>query len=95
MRSPWSSGFPPSKRPSLPNGLTVATAVRADAGLVTLQLVVRAGEADSPAGRPGVAAVTARMIGKGTRMLSADYLENSIESIGAELSWPFSWTTRS
>jgi len=78
--------LPAVEKALLPNGMTVATAVRAEAGLVTLQLVIRAGEADSPADRPGVAAVTARMIGKGTRMLSADYIENSIESIGAELS---------
>jgi zinc protease len=70
----------------LPNGLTVATARRPEAPVVTLQLVIRAGEVDSPPALPGVAAVTARMIGKGTKMLSADYLENMIESMGAEYS---------
>jgi predicted Zn-dependent peptidase len=70
----------------LPNGLTVATAPQPGAPLVTLQLIIRAGEADSPPDRPGVAAMTARMIGKGTKLLSADYLENVIESIGAEFS---------
>ncbi len=78
--------LPAVERSVLPNGLTVAVAVRPDAPLVTLQLVIRAGEADSPAGRPGVAAATARLIGKGTKMLSAEYIESSIESIGAELS---------
>ncbi len=70
----------------LPNGLTVATAERPESGVITLQLVIRAGEADSPAGRPGLAAVTARMIGRGTKTLSADYIENMIESLGAEFS---------
>ncbi len=70
----------------LPNGLSVATARRPEAPMVTLQLVIRAGEADSPPDLPGLAAVTARMIGKGTKMLSADYLENMIESMGAEYS---------
>jgi predicted Zn-dependent peptidase len=70
----------------LPNGLTVATAERPEAGVITLQLVIRAGEADSPVGRPGLAAVTARMIGRGTKMLSADYIENMIESLGADFS---------
>lgn len=78
--------LPAIQKSVLPNGLTVAVAVRPDAPLVTLQLVIRAGEADSPADRPGVAAATARLIGKGTKMLSADYLEDSIESIGTELS---------
>ena len=71
---------------SLPNGLTVATARRPGTEVVTLQLVIRAGEADSPPGRPGLASVTARMIGKGTRMLSAEYLENMLETLGAEFS---------
>jgi zinc protease len=68
---------------TLANGLTVATAHRPESSVATLQLVIRAGEADSPAGRPGLAAMTARMVGKGTKMLSAAYLENMIESLGA------------
>ena len=68
---------------TLANGLTVATARLPESPVVTLQLGIRAGEADSPADRPGLAAMTARMIGKGTKMLSADYLENMIESLGA------------
>lgn len=78
--------LPTIERVSLPNGLSVATAYRPGSPLVTLQLVVRAGEIDSPPERPGVAALTARMIGKGTKILSADYLENMIESLGAEYS---------
>lgn len=68
----------------LANGLTVATARLPESRVATLQLVIRAGEADSPADRPGLAAMTARMIGKGTKLLSADYLENMIESLGAK-----------
>jgi zinc protease len=78
--------LPPVQMQVLANGLSVATAVRPDSRVVTLQLVIRAGEADSPPTRPGLAAVTARMIGKGTKTLSADYLENMIESLGAEFS---------
>jgi zinc protease len=74
--------LPPVMTRVLANGLTVATAVRPESHMVTLQLVVRAGEADSPPTRPGLAAVTARMIGKGTKLLSADYIENMIESLG-------------
>ena len=78
--------LPPIETFSLPNGLTVATARRTGTPMITLQMVIRAGEADSPPSRPGLASVTARMIGKGTKMLSADYLENMVESIGAEFS---------
>ena len=78
--------LPPVETRVLANGLTVATAVRPDSRVVTLQLVIRAGEADSPPARPGLAAVTARMIGKRTKLLSGDYIENMIESLGAGLS---------
>jgi zinc protease len=68
----------------LGNGLTVATAVQPGSLSVTLQLVVKAGEADSPPDRPGLAGMTARMIGKGTKLLSAEHLENMVEAMGAE-----------
>jgi len=67
-------------------GLTVVTARRPEVHQATLQLIVRAGEADSPPDRPAVAALTARMIGKATKMLSSDYLEDMIESLGASFS---------
>jgi zinc protease len=78
--------LPPIETFPLPNGLTVVTARRPGTPVVTLQLVVRAGEADSPPSRPGLASVTALMIGKGTKMLSVDYLENVLESLGADYS---------
>jgi len=71
---------------SMANGLTVAAVRRSETPVVTIQLIIKAGEADSPSDRPGLAAITARMIGKGTKQLSADYLENMVESLGAQFS---------
>ena len=76
--------LPAVERTVLSNGLTVACAARTGSPEITLQFVVRAGEADSPPGLPGLAAVTARMIGKGTRRLSAEYLQNMVEAMGTE-----------
>jgi len=70
---------------SLANGLTVAAVRRPESSLVTIQIVIKSGHADSPADRPGLALITARMIGKGTKQLSSDYLENMIEAMGSEL----------
>lgn len=78
--------LPALERVTLSNGLSVAVAYRPGSPLVTLQLVVRAGEVDSPPELPALAALTARMIGKGTKLLSADYIENMLESIGADFS---------
>lgn len=70
----------------LPNGLQVAVASRPGSSAATLMLIIRAGEADSPPELPGLAALTARMIGKGTRQLSAGYLEDMIETMGGKYS---------
>ena len=78
--------LPPVQTAVLANGLTVATSRRPECPVVTLQLVIRAGEADAPPDRPGLAAMTAHMIGKGTKMISSDSIENMIESLGAEFS---------
>lgn len=76
----------PIESSELANGLKLFVARRPRSPLVTLQIVVGAGESDSPADLPGVAAVTARMIGRGTKLLSADQIEDMVESIGAEFS---------
>ncbi len=83
---PHELSLPAIERITLSNGLSVAVAYRAGSPLITLQLVVRAGDADSPPDLPAVAALTARMIGKGTKLLSADYIQNMLESMGADFS---------
>jgi predicted Zn-dependent peptidase len=75
---------------SLSNGLTVAVTSRPGSPIVSLQVIILAGEADSPAELPHVATLTARMIGHGvkdaTRNLSADDMENMIEALGGDFS---------
>jgi zinc protease len=70
----------------LSNGLTVSVAPKPWSPFVGLQLVIFAGESDSPPDLPGLAAMTARMIGRGTRVLSAEAVEEQIEAIGADFS---------
>jgi len=69
----------------LSNGLTVAVVRRPSSPTISLQVVVLAGEADSPPKIPGVASITAHMIGRGTSLLSAAEIEDRIESIGGDL----------
>ncbi len=78
--------LPAVEKTTLPNGLALAVAPWPGSTTVTLQLVIGAGEADSPPDLPGVAGLTAQMIGKGTRLLSANYIENMIESVGGRFS---------
>jgi len=83
---PHELSLPALQRVTLSNGLTIAAAYRPGFPLITLQLIIRAGEADSPPDLPAVASLTARMIGRGTRLLSADYIENMLEGMGADFS---------
>ncbi len=76
----------PISSETLQNGLGVVIVPFPSQGLVTIQLIIRAGESDSPERVPGTAAITSRMIGKGTSVLSADDVSSLFESIGAEFS---------
>jgi len=70
----------------LANGLTVTAANLPGQGIMTITIIVRAGDAHSPPKLPGLAAVTARMVGGGTKVLSAADIENFIEETGTDFS---------
>ncbi|MBP6898658.1 MAG: insulinase family protein [Burkholderiaceae bacterium] len=73
----------------LDNGLTVITAPRHDLPLVSAVLVLRAGSENDPAGRPGVAAMTATLLAKGARRggraIDASTLARQAEALGSAL----------
>jgi len=66
------------------NGLLLAVCRRDHLPVISLQLVVLAGEAQSPPERPGTATLAARMILQGTELISADEVQSRIEAIGGE-----------
>lgn len=69
----------------LPNGLRVVLAERRGVQLVTAQLVVLSGSEVDPAGRAGLASMTAGLLTKGTRKHSATQLAQAAESLGGAL----------
>jgi predicted Zn-dependent peptidase len=71
---------------SLSNGLGVTVARREGLSLISLQLVIMAGESHSPEKLPGLATFTAKMLTKGTTELSSSRIEEIIESVGGNLS---------
>jgi len=77
--------LPPIESAVLSNGLTVAVVWKPSSTAISLQIVILAGESDSPPKLPGVASVTAHMIGRGAELLSAAEIENRIESMGGEI----------
>ena len=76
---------PPVTRERLPSGLTVLVAHRPGVPLVAVRLLVRAGSSLDPAGRFGLASLTASAIRRGTRDHSGPALDALVEALGAEL----------
>jgi len=68
----------------LMNGLTLAVASRPDQPFISLELVILAGESQSPRNLPGLASFTAEMLSRGTPLISAADLEERIDAIGGD-----------
>lgn len=77
--------FPPVKRSTLANGLTVIGAAHGQIPLVTFALVVHAGAEHDTRATAGLAYLTARSLEAGTRSRSADRVAWDFELLGAEL----------
>ncbi|WP_205598392.1 pitrilysin family protein [Caulobacter sp. 17J65-9] len=74
----------PSER-TLANGLRVVVSQDHDLPLVSADLVIGSGGAADPAGRPGVASMSATLLTKGTKTRSATQIAQAVESLGGEL----------
>jgi len=81
--------LPDGLRTQLPNGLTLIHVQQRGVPLVTARLVVRAGQARNPVGRPGLAGLTAAMLEQGTRTRSAQQWADSVADLGAEITTQF------
>jgi predicted Zn-dependent peptidase len=67
---------------TLTNGLGIAIIRRRDNPIVSMRLIIMAGESSSPENLPGNATLCARMITKGSQNFRAEEIEEKIESIG-------------
>jgi zinc protease len=70
----------------LQNGLLLAVVARPEQPLISLELVIMAGESRSPQRLPGLASFTAEMLSRGTPLVSAGDLEEKIDAIGGDFS---------
>ncbi len=75
----------PLNRDSLPNGLVVLTYEDHRLPMVDVALVCRSGAAFDPAGKAGVASLTADLLPKGMPRVSADSVAAIVEFLGARL----------
>jgi len=78
--------FPPYEITSLKNGLQVVVVQHHEQPVVTLRLLVRAGGAQDPARKQGVAALAASLLDQGAGSRSAADIADAIDTIGGVLS---------
>jgi predicted Zn-dependent peptidase len=77
--------LPEIQKRTLSNGLTVWLVERHEVPLVQVNVVVRAGAGDDPAGKFGTASLTAAMLDEGAGTRSALELADAVEFLGADL----------
>ena len=77
--------FPPYAVKTLANGLQVIAVSHHEQPAVSIRLLVRAGAAQDPADKPGVAALAATLLDQGTTTKSAEQIANAIDSIGGAM----------
>jgi zinc protease len=75
--------LPPYKTLTLKNGLTVLLMEQHKVPLVNLDYIVRSGSVSDPAGKEGLAAITAELLRKGTRTRTSDEISDALDFVGA------------
>ena len=74
--------FPPYQVRTLSNGLQVIAVAHHEQPAVSLRLIVRAGGAQDPADKSGVATLVAALLDQGTTSRDAEQIATAIDSIG-------------
>lgn len=77
--------LPTIQHAALPNGLKVMMVEHHELPIVQIQLVFQTGTANDPAGKAGVANLTAQMIREGTARRTSLQIADDLEFIGANL----------
>ena len=78
--------LPPYKKVKLKNGMTLLLMEQKEVPIINFHFIVRAGSVADPAGKEGVAALTAVLLRKGTKTRSADQIAADLDFVGGELS---------
>jgi len=77
--------LPPYRKVKLENGMTLLLMEQHEVPLVSFSVVVRSGATADPAGKEGLASVTAELLRKGTKTWTADQLSGELDFIGGQL----------
>jgi len=82
--APASYQLPEAKRVKLPNGLVLLLLEKHELPLTSVTLALRTGALLDPAGKPGVSAITAELLRKGTTTESSEQVSTAIDFIGMQ-----------
>lgn len=77
--------FPPYQLKTLSNGLQVLTIPWHEQPSVSMRLIIKAGAAQDPSDKPGVASMVAALLNQGTATKSAEGVADLVESSGGVL----------
>jgi zinc protease len=77
--------FPPFQLKTLSNGLQVLVISQHEEPAVSFRLIIRAGMAQDPASKPGVASLMSSLLDQGTTTKSSEDIANTVESAGGIL----------
>ncbi|MCE5340518.1 MAG: insulinase family protein [Planctomycetaceae bacterium] len=78
--------YPSMQDENLPNGLRVILIEHHEQKTISYRMLVKAGKADEPIGKEGVAGFTSRVLQEGTLMKNADRIADEIAGIGSSFS---------
>jgi predicted Zn-dependent peptidase len=77
--------LPPYKKAKLKNGMTLLLMEHHEVPIISFNVVLRAGSVADPAGKEGLASLTAGLLRRGTKARSADQIAAELDFIGAAL----------
>src|SRR5918999_4573443 len=90
-RPPRPYRFPEFERGSLANGMQLVVAPVSKLPLVTVLMVIEAGATTDPAGRDGLAQLTARLLPEGTERSTGTEFAERLERLGASVDAHADW----
>src|SRR4051795_9323241 len=76
------SSFPPYEVRTLPNGMQVVVVLHHEQPVVSMRMIVRAGAAQDPQGKAGLADLAASLLDQGTTTRSASEMNDDIDFMG-------------
>lgn len=93
--APRDPKLPQPVEKTLANGLRVIVVPKHDIPLVAARLMVKTGAAADPAGKDGLAALTATVLTQGTKTRTAEEIARGVEALGATLVADAGWDSSS